>query len=99
MTILEAWARGKLVLMTPQCNLPEGFAAGAALCIDPEPDAIAAGLRELFSLENPTREQMGLSGLALVSRRFAWPQIASELRAVYYWMTGVGPKPDCVSLH
>ncbi len=99
MTILEAWARAKPVLMTPQCNLPEGFNAGAALRINPEPEAIAAGLREFFRLENSTREQMGLSGLALVSRHFAWPQIASDLRAVYYWMAGSGPKPDCVSLH
>ncbi len=31
MVVLEAWACGKPVLMTPQCNLPEGFEAGAAV--------------------------------------------------------------------
>ncbi|HEY6008457.1 MAG TPA: glycosyltransferase, partial [Geobacteraceae bacterium] len=33
MVVLEAWAHGKPVLMTPECNLPEGFAAGAAVRI------------------------------------------------------------------
>jgi poly(glycerol-phosphate) alpha-glucosyltransferase len=31
MAILEAWAHGTPTIMTPQCNLDEGFAAGAAL--------------------------------------------------------------------
>ncbi len=35
MVLLEAWACGKPVLMTPQCNLPEGFDAGAAVRIEP----------------------------------------------------------------
>ena len=32
MVILEAWAYGKPVLMTPQCNLPGGFADDIAEC-------------------------------------------------------------------
>jgi glycosyltransferase involved in cell wall biosynthesis len=44
MAVLTAWAYGRPVLMTPHCNLPEGFAAQAALAIDPEPDSIAKGL-------------------------------------------------------
>lgn len=48
MVILEAWAYGKPVLMTPECNLPEGFAANAALRIETNPESIARGLHELF---------------------------------------------------
>ena len=33
MSVLEAWACGLPVLMTDECNLPEGFAAGAAIRI------------------------------------------------------------------
>jgi poly(glycerol-phosphate) alpha-glucosyltransferase len=45
MTVLEAWAYAKPVLMTSECNLPEGFAAGAALQIGTGSEEIAAGLR------------------------------------------------------
>lgn len=50
MVVLEAWAYGKPVLMTPECNLPEGFAAGAAIRIETNVESIAAGLRKLFAL-------------------------------------------------
>ncbi len=33
MSVLEAWAYGLPVLMTDECNLPEGFAAGSAIRI------------------------------------------------------------------
>src|SRR6266481_4113388 len=39
--VLEAWAYAKPVLMTPECNLPEGFGAGAALQIGTRPEEIA----------------------------------------------------------
>ena len=47
MTVLEAWAHAKPVLMTPECNLPEGFEADAALRIGTTPEEIAAGLRNI----------------------------------------------------
>jgi poly(glycerol-phosphate) alpha-glucosyltransferase len=47
MTVLEAWAYSKPVLMTPECNLPEGFEANAALRIGKAPEEIAAGLKVL----------------------------------------------------
>jgi len=31
MSVLEAWAYGLPVVITPECNLPEGFAFQAAL--------------------------------------------------------------------
>jgi poly(glycerol-phosphate) alpha-glucosyltransferase len=50
MVVLEAWAHGKPVLMTPECNLPEGFEANAAIRIETNIESIAQGLRELFRL-------------------------------------------------
>ena len=52
MVLLEAWAWGKPVLMTPQCNLPAGFAAGAALRIEPGVEAIAQGLEDFFAMDD-----------------------------------------------
>lgn len=96
MSVLEAWAHAKPVLITPQCNLPQGFTAGAAVAIDPEPEAIASGLREVFRTKRLILENIGLRGRELVLRDFAWPRIVAELRAVYLWVAGGGPKPECV---
>jgi poly(glycerol-phosphate) alpha-glucosyltransferase len=94
--ILEAWSYGKPVLMTPECNLPEGFAAHAAHRIDPSIESIAKGLHQLFAMSDDERQSMGNRGLVLVKDRFTWPKIAGDLAMVYQWLLGGGPKPACV---
>jgi poly(glycerol-phosphate) alpha-glucosyltransferase len=96
MVVLEAWAYGKPVLMTPECNLPEGFAAHAALRIEPTIDSITEGLRQLFEMSMDERRTMGKRGLTLVEERFTWPKVAFEMKQVYEWLLGGAPKPDCV---
>lgn len=96
MTVLEAWSYGLPVLMTPQCNLPEGFQADAALRIDPEPERIAQGLTALFAMPDHERTAMGERGQALVAQRFTWPHIGQQMLSVYRWVLGQGDKPDCV---
>jgi len=96
MVVLEAWAYGKPVLMTPECNLPEGFTANAALRIEPTIDSITEGLRQLFEMSADERQIMGKLGLALVKDRFVWSKIAPEMMSVYEWLLGGGIKPDCV---
>lgn len=98
MGVLEAWAHGKPVLMTPQCNLPEGFAAGAALEMTPSVESIATALRAFFSMSPAALGEMGEKGGRLVAERFTWPKIAREMRAVYQWVLGGGPGPACVVL-
>jgi poly(glycerol-phosphate) alpha-glucosyltransferase len=96
MVILEAWAYGKPVLMTPECNLPEGFARSAALQIGTDVESITAGLRELLGAPASSRQAMGRAGRCLVAQRFTWPKIASEMKAVYDWLVGGGTRPDRV---
>jgi poly(glycerol-phosphate) alpha-glucosyltransferase len=97
MAVLEAWAYGKPVLLTPECNLPEGFAAHAALRIHPTSESLADVLGRLFEMSSEERRTMGDKGLALVKARFAWPKIAAEMLAVQQWMLGGGPKPGSVT--
>jgi glycosyltransferase involved in cell wall biosynthesis len=97
-TVLEAWAHGLPVLMTQHCNLPEGFAAGAALPIQPGPEGIARQLDILFALSDDRRREVGARGLQLVETRFKWGNIAAELASVYCWVVGIGARPDCVRL-
>lgn len=96
MSVLEAWSHAKPVCMTQECNLVEGFAAGAALSIEPTVDSIEDGLRSLFEMPVSKQQAMGQRGLELVRNHFAWPRIAAEMRSVYNWTLGSGPKPVCV---
>jgi poly(glycerol-phosphate) alpha-glucosyltransferase len=96
MVILEAWAYGKPVLMTPECNLPEGFAADAAIRIETSVEGISRGLQDLFAASSSMLDALGCNGRNLVAKRFAWPRIAGEMKAVYDWVLGSGPRPACV---
>jgi glycosyltransferase involved in cell wall biosynthesis len=118
MSVLEAWAYGLPVLMTEECNLPEGFAAGAAIgigapgCADQrtkgpevrvqisEPKGqtvgIATGMRRMMEMTEEERKGMGAWGRALVEERFTWPKVVAQMKALYEWVLGTGPRPDCV---
>jgi len=98
MAVLEAWAYGKLVLMTPECNLPEGFEANAAIRIEPSVEGIVQGLNELFRTPHSAIRALGDNGRRLVAERFTWPKIATQMKSVYEWVLGGGAKPDCVIL-
>src|SRR4029453_655242 len=93
MAVLEAWAYAKPVLMTPECNLPEGFEANAALRIGKTPEEIAAGLKVKNEMSDDDRSQMGNRGRALVGTRFSWPRIGEQMRTVYEWILG-GEMPN-----
>jgi poly(glycerol-phosphate) alpha-glucosyltransferase len=96
MTILEAWSWGLPVLMTPECNLPEGASAGAAIMMTSEVESISNAIRQLFAMSDFERERMGTNGLKLVDERFKWPRIAEQMADVYDWALGVGPTPSCL---
>ncbi len=96
MAVLEAWSYGLPVLMTDACNLPEGFAAGAALRTEPEVVPMAGALRCLMAMSDADRRAMGARGRALVQERFAWPRVARQMKTVYEWLLGGGPPPSCV---
>lgn len=96
MTVLEAWAYARPVLMTDACNLPEGFDAGAAMRIDPNPEALAGQLRSFMARAPAEHADMGRRARELASTRFAWDRIASEMIEVYRWICSSGPRPQSV---
>jgi len=98
MTVLEAWAYAKPVLMTPECNLPEGFAADAALQIGTTQKEIAAGLKQLTEMSDEDRRAMGDRGRTLVATNFSWARIGEQMRSVYEWVLGGGATPQSVRL-
>lgn len=94
--VLEAWSYRLPVIMTPQCNIPEGFESSAAIRTLPETKAVADALVKLAELPDPERIAMGGTGRALVETRFTWDRIAADLAAVYNWMLGGGSPPSNV---
>ncbi len=97
MSLLEAWAHGKPVLMTPQCNLPQGYEVGAAMRIDSDQESIKAALLHFMALDDADRQRMGARGRELVAKCFSWPVVSAEMAGVYRWLAGRGPRPASVS--
>jgi glycosyltransferase involved in cell wall biosynthesis len=96
MVILEAWAYGKPVVMTPECNLPEGFSARAGIRITTDVEGIAHGLTELFGMSAQELNELGRNGLRLTEEKFNWRTIAKQLRAVCEWLGRGASRPECV---
>jgi poly(glycerol-phosphate) alpha-glucosyltransferase len=99
MVVLEAWSHALPVLMTRHCNLPEGFAAGAAFQIETDKDGIRHGLELLAQMSDEQRQAMGDNGLRLCRERFSLDQSSESIRSVYHWLLHRGPRPDCVIDH
>lgn len=95
-SVLEAWAYSLPVVMTKQCNIPEGFSARAAIQIEPYIESITQGLKSFFSLPIESQKNMGQNGRTLLEGNFNWSNITSELINVYKWLLGKSDKPDCV---
>lgn len=96
MVVLESWANAKPVIMTPECNLPEGFAANAALKVETTETSLVTGLNELRRMTNEDRQAMGRRGHDLVLKHFTWTQVANQMQAVQMWILGGGAKSDCI---
>jgi glycosyltransferase involved in cell wall biosynthesis len=82
MTVLEAWAFGKPVFITEQCNLPEGFQAGAAFKITNDPKNIAKTLMAVL----PDRVRLTSAGQAartLTETSFNWVKISESWLSLY----------------
>ena len=96
MALLSAWASGLPVVMTPECNVPDGFAVGAAIRINANPESIADGLNRLGAMSDRERSAMGARGRRLVEEKFTWPKAAVQMREVYNWVLGRAAKPHFV---
>ena len=99
MAVLEAWANGLPALMTPECNLPDGFEAGAALRIAaPGATEIRNSLEQLFWTPASILRAMGLRGRELARQKYSWAIVAREMKLVYEWVLGGGEPPASVMI-
>ena len=96
MSVLEAWAYKLPVIMTDYCNIPEGFDSNAAIHIEPNPESIAEGVENLFTMDEANLDTIGNNGYALVKNKFSWDNIAKQTIQLYEYLLNGGEKPEFV---
>lgn len=94
MAVLEAWSHALPVFMTRECNLMEGFSAGAAVEVTTDPAKLASTLKR--SLESRELPSIGMRGRQLAEQKFSWDAMVRELLDVYLWLTRGADRPACV---
>lgn len=96
MAVLEALACRLPVLATTACHFPELARADGGLIVEPNVEAVTAGLRALLDRSPAERAGLGQRGRALVEAEYTWDRQASRLAEVYRWLAGGGPVPQAV---
>jgi glycosyltransferase involved in cell wall biosynthesis len=81
--ILEAWAAGRPVAVTPEVGLAATVReTGAGIVADGDPGPLGRALRDL--LADPARlDAMGRRGAEAVRERFGWGPVAGEMERLY----------------
>jgi len=94
--VAEALACGVPVITTQATpwNVLSQYQCGWWVPVGVEP--LAGALREAIGMSDAERRAMGERGRRLVEEKFSWPKIAREMKEVYEWVLGGGPKPGCV---
>jgi len=83
MAVLEAWSLGIPTLMTHECNLPEGFAARAALDCGTTSASIAAALHKALDVSPRDWSTMSDAAICLARGRFSPDTIAEQWARTY----------------
>lgn len=95
MTVLESWAYGVPVLMTEECNLPIGFASGAAQRLSLSPADMRRDLKQFLSLDLAA---MNAKARRLAADAFQWSTIADKFAETYRWLAGIAAMPELMTV-
>lgn len=96
--VAEALAHGTPVittLHTPWTDLPRH---GCGWLVGNTPSGLCQALSEAMRLDAAGRREMGNRGKSLVRQRYSLEMVGKNILAVYHWLLGDGPKPECVVL-
>lgn len=96
MAMLEAWAAGCPTLMSRACNLPEGYAAGAAIDSGTSADAVAVAIIAAFAMPPTQWQAMSGAARALAAGTFAKATAAARWEATYAKVIGPAAGRDRV---
>jgi glycosyltransferase involved in cell wall biosynthesis len=82
--VLEAACLAKPCLLTLAADPRGAFgAAGAAIVVTPDPEAIAKGMQTLAGMTAQERQKMGHRARRLIETEFGWPPTARRLIEAY----------------
>jgi glycosyltransferase involved in cell wall biosynthesis len=97
LAIVEAMQSGLPVITTTGTPWQELPAAGAGWWVEPKVEELTGTLRNALGMSDEQRRAMGGRACQL-AERFRPGRIAQDLIAVYQWLLGTSPKPDCVKV-
>lgn len=96
MSILEAMASGKPVMITPGCNFPAAVESGGAIEVQPNVESTSDGLRRLLERSSLELEEMGGIGRTLIREQYTWDIVAAQTLQLYRWVCGDSIQPEFV---
>lgn len=94
-TLLEAWAAGTPTLQSAECNLPEGFTAGAAIDCGISEEELARAIAKALTMAKPDWLAMSRAALGLARGPFSSARVAEQWGQAYAAMiaAGAGRRP------
>ncbi|MCX8090759.1 MAG: glycosyltransferase [Verrucomicrobiae bacterium] len=98
LVVAEALACGLPVITTRGTPWEELLTHRCGWWVEPNAAALADALRDALSRSDAERRQMGARGRELVRSRYTWSAAAAKMLAVYHWLLGRGPRPECVAV-
>ena len=96
--IAEALAAGLPVITTRGTPWEELETRRCGWWVEIGAEPLANALQQAFQMSDAEREEMGRRGRKLIEEKYTWPAAAQKMAAVYGWMLGHEPKPECVSM-
>ena len=82
-TVVDAMAHGKPVVTSTNTPWQEVVERKCGWWVGNEPDVLAKALREMMSLSDEARAEMGARGRRLVEEKYSWRAVAEQLVAAY----------------
>lgn len=87
-TVVEALAYGKpciTSIFTPWSELQEN---GCGWWVENTPEQLSATIKEMMSLSEEERKDMGVNGCRLIEAKYTWTKIAETLKTAYVKLAG-----------
>jgi glycosyltransferase involved in cell wall biosynthesis len=94
--IAEALSYGVPVITTHGAPWQTLVTNGCGWWVEVGAQPLAEAIRRAVALSDAERHEKGKRGRAFVETELSWPEIASEMLAVYDWIGGIGTKPKYV---